>query len=331
MKGTGMKSNPRPIFVVRFLLIAVFALFSGCHFMATEFRAKVVFNNDTQHVIVFIHADGSGAQILTDNGLDNSKPVWSPDGRKIAWVASNTIWTMDWDGGDQEQLISDSSDSPEWSPDGKKIAYVASNEIWTINADGTNAAQVSGGGTNSDPHWSPDGAHIAYLKELSEAEYDLYVDNQAITSPPNAVEGYDNLYAWSPDGGKIAYIHDDTLYVMDSHGNNYRQLTPPVSGIQCGCPVWSPNGHAIAYEYDTYGQTAIIVISSDGAHHVNVTDGTGWAQNPLWSPDGTKILYNSGGATNSEIFIGNADGSGSIQLTSNPGSNGNREASWTFR
>jgi Tol biopolymer transport system component len=44
---------------------------------------------------------------LTHDPGDEFAPAWSPDGRKIAYVANTEIWLMDADGGDQHQLTHD--------------------------------------------------------------------------------------------------------------------------------------------------------------------------------------------------------------------------------
>lgn len=67
-------------------------------------------------------------------------PVWSPDGKKIAYVSdvvgTPDLWVMDADGSNPVRLTSDAGDEsfPEWSPDGMRIAYAASSD-YSSNAD----------------------------------------------------------------------------------------------------------------------------------------------------------------------------------------------------
>ena len=74
-----------------------------------------------------MNAYGSGQQILTRNPARDGHPVWSPDGRQIAFervvggVGNNEnteIYVMNADGSDQRRLTSNPTfdGSPVWSP-----------------------------------------------------------------------------------------------------------------------------------------------------------------------------------------------------------------------
>lgn len=53
---------------------------------------------------------------------------------------------------------------PLWSPDGKTIAYVAARKIWLVRADGSAAPRpfASVDAIASAPAWIPDGTALAY-------------------------------------------------------------------------------------------------------------------------------------------------------------------------
>jgi dipeptidyl aminopeptidase/acylaminoacyl peptidase len=128
---------------------------------------------------------------LTSGNYNEEQAVWSPDGKKIAFVSNHSedpdknenddIFIMDamqgsvpyqlttWKGEDQH---------PQWSPDGKYIAYLqsSSNENFTMYGEDILAVIPAGGGTpnlisaSSDkqlntPRWSKDGKDIIVLME----------------------------------------------------------------------------------------------------------------------------------------------------------------------
>ncbi len=81
-----------------------------------------------------MNADGSNVQRITDGDGIDSWPVWSPDGKRIAFVSNRTgnyeIYLMNADGSTIKNLTNNAAQdtSPTWSPDGKKIAFVSTRD-----------------------------------------------------------------------------------------------------------------------------------------------------------------------------------------------------------
>ena len=77
-------------------------------------------------------ADGAGQVNLTNHPGADSRPVWSPDGSKIAFVSTrqdgftHDVFVMDADGSNQVNLTGGSpfDTEPDWSPDGRRIAFL---------------------------------------------------------------------------------------------------------------------------------------------------------------------------------------------------------------
>lgn len=66
---------------------------------------------------------------------------------------------------------------PVWSPDGKRIAFVRDSsedvtDVYVVNRDGSGLRRLTRGGDAGDPAWSPDGRSIAFTREVAG---DLYV------------------------------------------------------------------------------------------------------------------------------------------------------------
>jgi Tol biopolymer transport system component len=235
---------------------------------------------------------------LTRNAVFDGDPVWSPDGRGIAFTRDRdrqtvNIYVMNADGSGQRRLTPTLRRRPwielAWSPDWKKIAFVGSDlgapDIFVINADGSGLLNVTNTVTTSfDFVWSPDGRRIAYL------------------------EG-------SPGGAPLTVVNAD--------GTGKHPLTGPVM-VDLGLPSWSPDGRTIAFTgRGGTGRGGIYTVHADGTGLRKLTHGPGGNVDPRWSPDGRRILFFSfrddPAHRASDLFVMNADGSGQRNLTHTPG------------
>jgi len=120
-----------------------------------------------------MNANGSNAIPLTNTIGNNVDPVWSPDGRRIAFSSNRSgktgIYIMDADGENEYHLdtgVSDMGGRIDWSPDGRWIAFYAgdrgSRNIYLIAVDGSKMQQMTFASDNLAPSFSPDGNWIAY-------------------------------------------------------------------------------------------------------------------------------------------------------------------------
>ncbi|MDJ0952276.1 MAG: S-layer homology domain-containing protein [Acidimicrobiia bacterium] len=132
---------------------------------------------DGDYNIWVMDADGSGQLQLTDRPGWEHRPMWSPDGSKIAFVTgqdSLQIWVMDVDGGNQRQLTAEpgyAAHGASWSPDGSRIAYTRyedvmegePGDVFVMDADGGNKRNLTNHpAADGFPVWSPDGHTILF-------------------------------------------------------------------------------------------------------------------------------------------------------------------------
>jgi Tol biopolymer transport system component len=114
-----------------------------------------------------VNADGTGARLLATSG---TQPRFSPDGTQIAFNRGGEIWTMHADGSEQRQLTqaSESDFAPIWSPNGRMIAFVRGtpeHQIYVMNGDGSNQRPLAPSSAwQLDPDWSPDGKRISFAR-----------------------------------------------------------------------------------------------------------------------------------------------------------------------
>jgi TolB protein len=105
------------------------------------------------------------------------------------------------------------------------------------------------------------------------------------------------LMGFGPSGAiapqELAFVAADRgvaqIFIVRADGSDRRPLTsaPGPSTM----PVWSPDGHRIAFVRRTGDDTQIFIMNADGASQRPLTTGPGRADSPAWSPDGLQIVF----------------------------------------
>ncbi len=222
--------------------------------------------------IWLIPAQGGAAMQLTRSGRDTS-PVWSPDGKTLAFLSSrggeSQIYLLAMAGGEARPLthISTGVDMAKWSPDGKMLAFTSA-----VYADCKDDA--CNGGRDGEREKSKVKAR-AY-EQLLYRHWDHWFEGKR-----------SHLFVVPVDGG--AAPRDLTA------GANYD--VPPDQRGDEGDINFSPDGKEIAFVAVTDKVEArstngdIFTVALTGGEPKRITTNQGFDGNPVYSPDGKYVVY----------------------------------------
>jgi Tol biopolymer transport system component len=213
-------------------------------------------------------------------------PVWSPDGRYIAFVRDCQALRLE-----------------QFATAERKYQHrlLADEEVWIMKSDGTGPRRLASGGW---PSWSQDSKRLYYQSRIDTVLFSIAIED-ANTRPIPVLACLNDFPSISPDEKYVAYMEGASLKVKDLASQTMvaEWLVPFTTWGGAG---WSPTGSELCLGGDTSTQerAGLWIFAFDRPQPAQVLGGQ--IVNASWSPKATGLAFCLG-APYYEIWVAALD------------------------
>jgi Tol biopolymer transport system component/C-terminal processing protease CtpA/Prc len=249
-----------------------------------------------------------------------AQPAIAPDGRSIAFVSGGAIWNVPVAGGVAHLVFAgdETAERPLYSPDGRKLAFesaaTGNGDLYVLDlASGALQRITHADSAEQLDAWSHDGEWLYFdsTRDSAGNMHGIYrVRASGGTPMPVSLDAYRNAAnaAPSPDGRRLvlvggglgdfqwwrnghSHIDEGALWLLEDDGSHrYTRLT--ADGARTLWPMWPAAGTGIFYMSDRGGAENLWRVDAGGGDAQRITHfEDGRVLWPTISADGRTIAF----------------------------------------
>jgi tricorn protease len=348
--------------LVKGVLTALFVSICAATGFAAPYMTEPALSPDRSEIafvsggdIWTVPADGGTARLLVSHPATESRPLYSPDGKWLAFASNRTgagdIYLLNLESGELKRLtFDDAADNLEaWSRDGKWIYFSSTSkdisgmcDVYRVPATGGTPMQVSADRYTNEYEAAPlpDGSIAFAARGISNSQWwrhgSSHIDQSEIWLKNG--DKYEELTQggakqmwpmWNADATRLYFMSDrggtQNIWMQPRTGGQPKQVTNFTDGRVIWCSI-SYDGKEIVFERnfgiwkmktDT-GKADPVAITLRGAAASPMTDRLTQStqiRELALSPDGKKVAVIARG----EVFAGSAKDAGdTVRITNTP-------------